>query len=297
MSTSLIAEIEVWEPDDLTVVAGAGVQVAELERVLSGKDQTAVLPELPGPSTLGGVLATGRSSLRRGRLLGTRERVLEITAVTGDGRVVRSGGRVVKNVSGYDLHRAHVGAMGSLGVIVTVCLKLWPTPSSGVTIRLKDVSAAQAIQRPLAVLETREGVDLFLWGTEAETTDAASRVDGDAQPGLHWPDDPMGAFRWSLRVAPALTAEAVSRVGAWRFLAVHGIGEVRLASDTTEGAQDLRKWAESTGGSLVLVHHPGDSPPMDPWGTSPDTIAIHRRLVGEFDPARIINPNRLPGGV
>lgn len=217
--------------------------------------------------------------------------------MTGDGRIVRSGGRVVKNVSGYDLHRSHVGAMGSLGVIVSVCLKLWPTPPSGVTIRLQDVSEAKGVQRPLALLETRDGVDLFLWGTEAETGDAASRVAGDVRQGLLWPEDPAGAFRWSLRVNPSLVAEAISLVGEWPFLALHGVGELRLASDSITGAAELREWAEATGGSLVMVHHPGRLPPIDAWGTPPETFDFQKRLIGEFDPARIINPNRLPGGL
>jgi glycolate oxidase FAD binding subunit len=297
VSTTRLGQIDAWEPDDLTVVAGAGIEVGELESRLASRNQTAVLPERPGAATLGGVLATGRAPLRRARLLGVRERVLEVTLVTGDGRVVRSGGRVVKNVSGFDLHRAVVGAFGSLGIIVQVCLKLWPLAKASATIRVDDPETVAKVKRPLALLETPDGMSLFVTGTDSDVTDTVERVGGDAIEGLDWPDDPVGDFIWSLRVPPALTGKAVNRAAPWRYLAIHGAGEVRLASDTTDGAGDLRLWAEEVGGALVLVDHPGDASPIDPWGTPPETLDLQRNLIAQFDPARVLNPGRLPGGI
>lgn len=297
VSTRMLSQIEVWEPDDLTVVVGAGIGVGDLEARLAAKSQTAVLPENPGAATLGGVLATGRAPLRRARHLGMRERVLEVTSVTGDGRVVRSGGRVVKNVSGFDLHKAAVGAFGSLGIIVLVCLKLWPLARASATIRIENREHAARVRRPLALLESPEGIDLFVSGTEADVDDTVARVGGQATVGLHWPGDPTGSFKWSLRVPPSLMVEALDRVSPWAYLAVHGTGELRLGSDDIEGATALRAWAERSGGSLVLVDHPGEAPPLDPWGTPPATIDLQRQLIGQFDPARILNPGRLPGGI
>jgi glycolate dehydrogenase FAD-binding subunit len=297
LSTSHLDQVEHWEPDDLTIVVGAGIDVGVVENLLISRRQTAVLPERPGSSTVGGVLATGRSSLRRGRLLGTRERVLEITAVTGDGRIVRSGGRVVKNVSGYDIHRAMVGSFGSLGVIVSVCFKLWPVPSEAATIRVPSVAIVGGISRPLAVLESKDGVDLFVWGTPQEVESTAKRTNGAVRIGLDWPTDPKGQFRWSLRVPPAAMTEALGRIRAWDYLAIHGVGEIRLASESPDGASEIRAWAESIGGALVLIDHPDGEPPIDPWGQPPQTEEIQRRLIAQFDPARILNPNRLPGGM
>lgn len=297
LSTARLNQIETWEPDDLTVVVGAGIGVADLEDRLATASQTAVLPELPGASTLGGVLATGAAPLRRARMLSPRERVLEMTMVTGDGRVVRSGGRVVKNVTGFDIHRAAVGAFGALGVIVEVCLKLWPVPPASATIRIPDAETARLVNRPLAVLETRDGVDLYIWGTEDDIHATVSELQLPARDGLEWPDDPAGSFTWSLRIPPALVTEALGQVGDWSFLAVHGAGEIRLASDTADGAGELREWAEAKGGSLVVTGYPGEGPPIDPWGSPPSTAEIQRRLIAEFDPNRIINRNRLPGGL
>ena len=291
--------IEEWDPDDLTVTAGAGTPVAELESLLASRAQTAVLPEVPGGSTVGGVIASGVSSLRRGRLLGTRERMLEVRLVTGDGRVVRGGGRVVKNVSGYDLPRLVVGAFGSLGVIYSVCLKLWPMPRAAATVTIDDLEAAGRVTRPLAVLSDNGVIRVFLWGTPEEVVATSARLGGVVSEGLRWPADPQGPFRWSLRVPPALIGTALERLpGRWRHLAVYGAGDIRAASNDAEGAQDLRDWAEGVGGALVTVARPpGGDAGLDPWGSPPPGLGIQRRLIAQFDPARVINPGRLPGGI
>lgn len=294
MSMERMGEVETWEPDDLTMVVGAGARVGKIEAMLAERNQTLVMPENPGEATIGGVIASGVSSLRRGRLYGTRERVLEVTVVTGDGRLVRSGGRVVKNVTGYDLHRLSVGAFGSLGVVVSVCLKLWPTPPGAATVLVDDLDQAAEIARPLAVLEIDGQVKVYLQGTGAEVESQSARLGGVSTPFLDWPPDPDGSWGWSLRVPPAATSDAISRLPRdWRYLALHGVGEVRAASYSHEGADEVRSWAESIGGHLVVTK--GDPTVLDPWGRPPPGLDLQRRLIAEFDPKRIINPGRLPG--
>jgi glycolate oxidase FAD binding subunit len=296
MSMQNFAEVEVWEPDDLTIVVGAGARVETVEAMLAERNQTLVMPERAGMATVGGVIAAGVSSLRRGRLYATREHVLEVTMVTGDGRVVRSGGRVVKNVTGYDLHRLAVGAFGSLGVILSVCIKLWPTPPAAATVEVSGLDHARTLARPLAVLEVDGRVIVYLQGTEQEVDSQIERLGGIATLGLDWPTDPRGAWGWSLRVPPALTAGAIAALPAgWAYLGIHGVGEVRCASDSPEGALALRQWAESVGGYLVVTE--SGSSEVDPWGAPPPGLDLQRRLIAEFDPARILNPGRLPGGL
>ncbi|HEY4607131.1 MAG TPA: FAD-binding protein, partial [Acidimicrobiia bacterium] len=299
LDMSGLSGIEEWDPDDMTVTMGAGTPVAMLESTLAERAQTAVLPEVPGDSTVGGVISAGVSSLRRGRLFGTRERVLEVTLVTGDGRVIRGGGRVVKNVTGYDLPRLVVGAFGSLGVIVSVCLKLWPIPQASATVEIPDLAAVSRVVRPLAVLEENGVKRVYLWGTREEIEATAPRLGGEISGDLLWPADPAGPYRWSLRIPPALTAEAVRRLpNGWRYLAVHGVGDIRAASDDADGAPDLRSWAEGSGGALVVVDATGAGlNGFDPWGAPPPGLDIQRRLIAQFDPGRIINPGRLPGGL
>ncbi len=298
MSMDMLSEVEVWEPDDLTMVVEAGAEVADVEAMLGEEHQTAVLPEMPGRSTIGGVIASGKSALRRGRLFDTRERVLEATVVTGDGRVVRSGGRVVKNVSGYDLHRLHTGAFGSLGVIVSVCLKLWPTPPAAATVAVEDLEQASVAVRPLAVLQDNHHIRVYVWGTPKEVEAKVARLGGAVQEGHDWPMDPVGPFTWSLRVPPALTEEGVRRLAdSWTYLAVHRVGEIRAASNDIGDARSLRSWAESVGGHLVMTARPAGDAGMDPWGEPPPALELQRALIGQFDPRRVINPGRLPGGL
>ena len=299
MAMERLGEIEAWEPDDLTLAVGGGAPIGEVEELLSERNQTAVMPEVPGGSTIGGAIAAGASSLRRGRLYGTRERVLEATLVTGDGRIVRGGGRVVKNVTGYDLPRLVVGAFGSLGVIVSVCLQLWPTPPAKVTVTIDGLEQAASLSRPLAILEDNDSTRVFVWGTEAEVEAQTVKLGGGVEPGHSWPSDPEGRFRWSLRVPPALTRAAIETLPRdWRYLAIHGVGEVRAASDDLDEAANLRAWAEREGGHLVVVEAPaGALNGFDSWGRPPAGLDIQRRLIAQFDPARIINPGRLPGGL
>jgi glycolate oxidase FAD binding subunit len=225
--------------------------------------------------------------------------MLEVRLVTGDGRVVRGGGRVVKNVSGYDLPRLVVGAFGSLGVITSVCLKLWPMPPAAATITIDDVGVADRVTRPLAVLERNGVIEVFLWGTPEEVAASGGRLGGLAVEGHRWPGDPQGPYRWSVRVPPALTSEAIARLpSGWDYLAVHGAGDIRAASPNSDGADLLRRWVEASGGAVVVTKAPdGDLDGLDPWGSPPPGLEIQRRLIAQFDPARIINPGRLPGGL
>ncbi|HEY6629639.1 MAG TPA: FAD-binding protein [Acidimicrobiia bacterium] len=297
--TDRLDAVEAWEPDDLTLVLGSGTPVAKFEEMLAGRSQTAVMPENPGPATIGGVISAGVSSLKRARLLGTRERLLEVTLVTGDGRIVRAGGRVVKNVSGYDLSRFVVGAFGALGVVVSVCLKLWPMPPAKATVTNPDPDRLHLLSRPLAVLESDGVTKVFLWGIDQEVEANARQIGGELTPGHVWPNDPEGEFKWSMRIPPAVTAAATSRLpDGWRYLAIHGAGEIRLGSDDAAGASALREWAEANAGGLVVVDSPaGSLPDFDPWGAPPQGLDIQRRLIGQFDPSRVINPGRLPGGI
>ena len=129
ISMSRLNRLIDWQPDDFTVTVEAGMRVVDLENRLNERGQTAVLPEMSGLATIGGVMAAGVSGWRRLRFGPTRERVLEVDMVTGDGRRIRAGGRVVKNVTGFDLPRLSVGSFGALGVIAQTCLKLWPQPA------------------------------------------------------------------------------------------------------------------------------------------------------------------------
>jgi glycolate oxidase FAD binding subunit len=300
MSTEKLQAVVDWQHEDLTVVVEAGVPVAVLEGMLAERGQTAILPESPGDATVGGVVAAGLSGWRRLRYGPTRDRVLEVVVATGDGRVVRGGAQVVKNVTGYDLPRLMVGSLGSLGLIGRVCLKLWPSPASVATVTVPDPAAArQTAFRPLAVIETRDGTAVYLGGTAEEVAAQGAELGGDLRPGLHWPDAPAQPWHLQLRVPPRYVAAGVARVRelpeAW-FAAAHGVGQIDVvATGVAPGWIDsARRWAESRGGALVIMRRPPGLE-VEPWGTAPASFDLQRRVKSAFDPAGVVNPGRLPG--
>jgi glycolate oxidase FAD binding subunit len=297
VSTERLDSIIDHQPEDLTLTVEAGVTLGEIDALLEPHRQTAALPETEPDATIGGVVAAGISGYRRNRFGPTRDRVLEVTVVTGDGRVVTGGARVVKNVSGYDLPRLATGSFGALGVIVSVCLKLWPEPEARATVRLDDASDADRVHRPMAILETDEGAWAYLQGPAAEvastSTIGAIQADDFTWPGF---DEPGTA---EMRVPPSLVPKAIERLDV-PFIAQHGVGVVAIASEDPDVLLPARSWCESVGGSLVLTSHSGPvdaAPPIDPWGTPPTALSLQRRLIAGFDPHRVINRGRLPGGI
>ena len=300
--TTSLNRVEVWEPEDLTIVAGAGARISQVEEMLAEMRQTTLLPHSSPTATIGGALAAGLSSYKRFRYGPSRDRVLETTVVTGDGRIVRSGGRVVKNVTGYDIPRMTVGALGRLGLIGSVCLKLMPTPAAAVTVSVEDPAAAlAALYRPLAVLSTPSGHSAFLWGTQAEVESQAGRLGGEMRSGHAWPQMPSRLVSWSLRLPPSRLSEGLGRLPeGWDYVAQQGVGIAECAADQADigAANELREWAESVGGALVLTNGPETLyERIDPWGTPPAGLDYQRRLVSGFDPYRVLNAGRLPGGI
>lgn len=300
VSTERLAAVVAHEPDDLTVVVEAGVRVADLEARLAAHGQTAALPEVAGDATVGGVVAAGVSGYRRARYGPTRDRMIEATIVTGDGRTVRGGGRVVKNVSGYDLPRLAAGSLGSLGVVAVIGFKLWPVPESTVTVAVDDPGGAwRAVHMPVAVLETRAGSWAFLQGTADGVRSQGATLGGEAVDGFVWPALEARAYSCAVRVPPVHVSQAVSRLEPdWEYVAQHGVGVVEVTMDEpdAEALAALRGWAEARGGSLVTAA--GEAPAgFDPWGTPPTSLALQRKVVAAFDPAGVCNRGRLPGGI
>jgi glycolate oxidase FAD binding subunit len=119
------------EPADLTATAEAGITLEGLQEVLGAKGQWLPLdPAAPREATLGGILAANASGPRRQGYGTARDLVIGIRVVAPDGQLVRAGGKVVKNVAGYDLAKLYIGSFGTLGIIVDATLKLRPRPET-----------------------------------------------------------------------------------------------------------------------------------------------------------------------
>ncbi len=153
MSTRSCSGIIDYEPGALTLVARSGTPLGEIESALDEAGQCLmfeppsynVLLATTGESTIGGVVATNASGPRRVQWGACRDFVLGTRFVTGDGRVLASGGRVMKNVTGYDVSGLLCGSHGALGILTEIALKVLPQPRSSATLALSGLSLTDAL--------------------------------------------------------------------------------------------------------------------------------------------------------
>jgi FAD binding domain len=302
VSTSRLTGVTAYEPDDLTLVVTAGTRLSEIEDLLAARRQTAVLPEPCGTRTIGGVVAGGDSGYRRLRYGPTRDRVLGITLVTGYGEVVSGGGRLVKNVTGFDLPRLVTGSHGALGVVTEVCVKLWPEPHVRATAPIEDPHRIiETVHRPSAVLETEAGSFVYLEGSMASVTELVGLLDRPVTEGHRWPDPIDDPCRVSVRVPPRSIDGAVAalgRAGASRYIAQHGVGRVDAGFETVRrrDVDDLRRSIADVGGIVEVTAWNGVPSPQR-WTTEPDAAAVQRRMLELFDPASILDATMLGTGL
>ncbi|MCC5975554.1 MAG: FAD-binding protein [Rubellimicrobium sp.] len=151
--TAGLGGVVLHEPGAMTLVARAGTPLDEVTAVLAAEGQR--LPFEPpdlrgllgrdGVSTIGGVVAANASGPARVRLGAARDHLLGMRLVDGEGRVIRNGGRVMKNVTGYDLARLMAGSQGRLGVLTEVSLRVMPRPETEVTLCRRGLSPAAAV--------------------------------------------------------------------------------------------------------------------------------------------------------
>jgi glycolate oxidase FAD binding subunit len=183
---SRLNQIVEHEPADLTATIQAGKSLADLQRHLAESGQFLALDPPSGQdATIGGILAVNASGPSRHAYGTARDLILGMRAVQADGRIIKAGGRVVKNVAGYDLSRLFIGSLGSLGVIVEACFRLAPLPraertaivslpsaleawrfvaqTANISLRAVELLNAAAVRQPAALSEpTEDGYALVL---------------------------------------------------------------------------------------------------------------------------------------
>lgn len=153
LETGGVAGITLYEPGSLTLVAGAGTPLHEIEAAL-GRERQRLAFEVPdlrgllgyeGASTIGGVVAANASGPRRIQAGACRDSLLGVRFVDGAGRVIKNGGRVMKNVTGYDLVKLMAGARGTLGVLTAVSLRVQAVPEAEATLACEGLSVGAAV--------------------------------------------------------------------------------------------------------------------------------------------------------
>ncbi|HYM61829.1 MAG TPA: FAD-binding oxidoreductase [Thermoanaerobaculia bacterium] len=135
-----------YAPADMVIVAEAGVALAQLQAVAAEQHQRLALdPPHPDRATIGGLVATGAYGPRRARYGAIRDLIIGVTIVRADGIVARGGGKVVKNVAGFDLPKVACGSLGTLGMIATATFRLHPLPEASATARFDAVPAEEVV--------------------------------------------------------------------------------------------------------------------------------------------------------
>jgi len=321
LSTLELRGVTSYEPSELVVTARAGTPLAELEALLASRGQCLPFepPHFGGGATVGGMVAAGLSGPARASVGAVRDYVLGATVVNGRGEVLTFGGQVMKNVAGYDVSRLMAGAMGTLGLVAEVSLKVLPFAPAEATLRF-DMGQAEALQslnawggQPLplnasAWVEDRGVPTLFLRlrGAAAAVEAACRSLGGEPQQDVaaDWAASrdltlPMfqergGRDLWRLSVpqtAPVLDLPEAPYI-EWH-------GAQRWVRADASDAHAIRCAARAAGGSatLFIAGEAGGASRtgrLDPL--PPPLERIHRELKQAFDPAGILNPGRLfPG--
>jgi glycolate oxidase FAD binding subunit len=303
------AGIVSYEPTELVVTARCGTPLAQLEAALAERGQMLAFepPHFGAAATLGGCVAAGLSGPRRAAAGAVRDFVLGARLLDGGARELAFGGRVMKNVAGYDVSRLLAGSLGVLGVILEVSLKVLPRPAAERTLRLQmpQDEALEALNRwageplPLSASAWRGGVlTVRLSGAPSALQAAARRIGGEPleapQAERFWTGvrehaDPFFAAAaplWRLSVpshAPRIELAGEQLIewgGALRWLRTPAdVAAVRSAAAQAGGHATLFRGGDRGAGAFAPL--------------APALLKLHRSLKAAFDPAGIFNPGRL----
>lgn len=315
-----------YEPADLTATCQAGITVERLQQQVGAAGQLVPFSMAGTADTVGGLLALNTSSLRAA--YGTpRDFTIGLRVVTPEGKTVRAGGKVVKNVAGYDMCKLHIGAMGTLGVIVEATFKLFPRPAETGALHLRSESAAALCS--LVADVRRRGFPLqettlrrvagspayvleagFAGSTAAvrRTRDELQRLAADASAEIVDPDPkapaaPGAALALTGRVLPS---DVPALIAAWErespdsLEADPALGEVSASWTTVESGEQLvarlrESIAPFDGATVVTRCPPGLKQSIDVFGPPPQAFPLMRSVKQQFDPNGTLNPGRQVG--
>jgi glycolate oxidase FAD binding subunit len=299
--------IVAYEPKELVLTVKAGTPLAELQRVLDAERQMLAFdpPSFGAASTIGGTVAAGLSGPRRPFAGAARDFVLGARIVNGKGEDLSFGGRVIKNVAGYDVSRLMAGALGTLGVMTEISFKVLPRPAQEVTLsfQMDEPAATRQVNTwagqplPLSATAWLAGRLLVrLSGASSAVAAARAKLGGEEAtdlPGfwealrdhrLEFFNNPRPLWRLSVPQTAAPIATPHHQLIEW------GGGERWVAGELDAAA--IRKAAQDAGGHATLFRN-GDKSVGVFHPLQPALMKIHRRLKDAFDPHGILNPGRM----
>ena len=313
-----------WQ--DMTCTVEAGCAWSTLQAVLARHGQFVALDPLwPDRATVGGIVATNDSGALRLRYGGLRDLIIGMTIVLADGTVANTGGKVVKNVAGYDLHKLMIGAFGTLGLLTSVNFRLHSIPQCTQSFTISAPQAAPLGKLLLHLLHgqlstlaiqfrgTGEGFHLDIrlaslaevLRTQAEVLHHMAQAEGlETAPAAEtiWNarqlimDHDFACKGTMLPSEIARFAERVRGLGGESVTQATGIMTAGFPAATSQGVLTLRGEVETGSGSLMVLKQPLDAK-LPCWGKSPDSLPLMREIKRKFDPKQILNPGRFLGGI
>lgn len=313
----------VWQ--DMTCTVDAGMPWAAMQERLAQHGQRVALdPLFADRATVGGVVATNDSGALRMKYGSLRDLVIGMTVVLPDGTVAKSGGKVVKNVAGYDLPKLMIGAFGTLGVITEVTFRLHAIPRHvrhfSVTGRPAELQKLllklAASQFSLEALQMRGGGEGFALDVALAAMPEVLVQQGDAlrelsesyecacsdAPAEVW-NERERLFRDAARTVVKIGALPtqiliaglrLSELGGTFVAQSTGLVSAALPGDADVAA--LRAKTEAEGCSLVVLQGP-EVKRAERWGAAPDSLALQQMIKAQFDPKHILNPGIFLDGI
>ncbi|MCU0566970.1 MAG: FAD-binding oxidoreductase [Oculatellaceae cyanobacterium Prado106] len=311
---------------DLTVTAEAGMPLADLQSTLATAGQFLPIdPAYGDRATLGGIVATSDTGSLRQRYGGIRDLLIGLSLVRADGQIAKAGGRVVKNVAGYDLMKLFTGSYGTLGAIAQVTLRIYPFPAASRTVLLTGEAEplAQAQATLLASALTPTAIEILppptlvtlgmapsfgllsrFQNLEVSVEQQANQLlqvgqalglQGQRFVDAALPEKAIATLTPILQQVPTLTT-------GW-IHAGSGLGMLRMTEASVSTLLQLRQLCQFQGGFLTVLEAPTNikqsftTQTLDLWGYPGNALDVMKAIKQQFDPTGLLSPQRFVGGI